>query len=350
MTRKIIRKAFLFILVYVLITAAVCADDETRTGDFDSLAFIDFQGYTYRASSTLESQGFPALGTYGMHTIFDGSRYTGWSEGVEGNGTGEVLWIQIDDGTDTLLVRNGFARNAELFDKNNRVRSFDVSLWSAFLPAGMVSEYGPLYAVSPIGNSVTLDLEDSMPLQEFTLPFEYTEARKIRGQLKNSFPEYAEKNDLPPHIEESAFLLRIEITSVYQGSAWDDTCINELRCFDSANFKPFELESMNGALGYRTSSRGWRALYAQEDVLYDPYILSPDGRWCVAFTAPAETEGRVETGYALFHLPYPEIYRHRTFDEALASGKLPLDFELRDGTIHLLFDDGSSINPGGRGK
>ncbi len=331
------------VLVCVFLASSLAAQTADRSLEFNRLLFTDYLGYTFRASSTLESSDYPYLGDYGMQVLFDGDQYSGWSEGAGGDGTGEVLWLEIEAGCDTLLLKNGFGRSMDLFYKNNRVASLDVSLWIGYLPAAMVTEYGPLFAVVPAGQRVSFRLEDIRDVQEHRFGFDYEAARRRGRQLEDEFMEFAEAEDLPPAIEKTVFLLRMEITGVYPGNRWNDTCLTELRCFDSTSFAPVEMDSLEGALRYREGDGMWRFLYAERGLLFDPYLLSPDGRWCVAFTAPKNAEGRVETGYALLRLPYPELYGHEGFEAAVSSGKLPLEFEESGGGVDLVFDDGSRI-------
>jgi hypothetical protein len=231
----------------------------------------------------------------------------------------------------------------DLYYKNNRVASLDISLWIGYLPAAMVTEYGPLYIVADTGQQEPLRLKDKQDVQEHRFDFDYEAARRKGLQLEEKFMEFAEEEDLPPFIEKTVFLLRMEITGVYPGNRWNDTCLTELRCFNSAGFEPMEMDSLEGALRYREENGPWRFLYAESGLLFDPYLLSPDGRWCVAFTAPSSAEGRVETGYALLRLPYPELYEHEGFEAAVYAGKLPIEFEESGGAVDLVFDDGSRI-------
>jgi len=310
---------------------------------FHQLMFTDYTWQIFRASSTLESSRYPFLGQYGMQALFDGDSYTGWSEGAAGDGTGEVLWLEIEEGSDTLLIKNGFSRSEDLFQKNNRVKSLSLSLWCGFLPGAMVSEYGPLYVMFPVDQHVSIGLDDTMKVQEHRFEFDFDAAGQKIREAEERFPGYAEEADLPSNIDKTVFLLRMEIREVYQGNKWNDTCLTELRCFNSAEFHPVEMESLNGTLRYRTSSGWWWSLYADREMLFDPYLISPDGKWCVAFMSPREAVGRAGTDYVLFHLPYPELYEHAGFEDAVYSGKLPTEFLQENGKLFLVFDDGSRI-------
>lgn len=309
--------------------------------------FSDYAAHVYRASSSLESEGFYTPGPYGMHLLFDGDGYTGWSEGVGGDGKGEVLWLRLDRGADTLLLRNGFARTKELFEKNNRVRSVDLSIWGGVLPAGMVTEIGPIYVLAPETGSRSLVLEDTPELREYKLPFDQRVLEGSCSISEKEFRKFARTQDLPEAEERRDLFLRMEITDVYPGTLWNDTCLTELRVFSKEKFRATEVYTDDieaaGAIHYDTPERYRRTLYRDREYLFDPYLVSGDGRWCVAFQTPAEVGGRVETEYVLFHLPYPELHENRDFTASRAEGLLPVDFEEEGDAVYLLFDDGSRI-------
>ncbi|MFP4114629.1 MAG: NADase-type glycan-binding domain-containing protein [Spirochaetales bacterium] len=331
------------LLICICLAPPLAAQTTDEQQELYRLLFTDYLGYTFRASSTLESSDYPYTGDYGMQVLFDGDQYTGWSEGTDGDGTGEALWLEIEAGCDTLLLKNGFGRSMDLFSKNNRVASLDVTLWIGYLPAAMVTEHGPLYVVADTGQQESLRIEDNREVQEHRFAFDYEAAQRRGLQLEDRFMGFAVEEDLPPSIEKMVFLLRMEITGVYRGNRWNDTCLTELRCFDSASFEPVEMDSLEGALRYREENGLWRFLYTEGGLLLDPYLLSPGGRWCVAFTAPRSAEGRVETGYALLRLPYPELYEHEGFEAAVYAGKQPIEFEEDGDAVDLIFDDGSTI-------
>jgi len=84
-----------------------------------------FGTLTYCASSVLTPQG---TRTYSPLNAL-GGRDTAWVAGVPGDGVGE--WLNIGfDGTAcfrTLVVRNGYGRNAASFKGNNRVRRMRIT-------------------------------------------------------------------------------------------------------------------------------------------------------------------------------------------------------------------------------
>src|SRR6056297_1772525 len=127
------------VLFHMLAISAIILAAEPHTVQFEQVAFQGLQGYNFQSSSELNDSGSHQLGVYGMHTLFDGDTYTGWSEGVEGSGIGEVLWLEVPEGTDTLSLVNGFARSVNLFQKNNRVKKLKVELFYALMPEAMIT-------------------------------------------------------------------------------------------------------------------------------------------------------------------------------------------------------------------
>ena len=166
MLRASVLSTLLFTVVFV--TAVEAAPD-----DYSDMLFMDLYGQVFATSSELEAHGFGELGTYGGHTLFDGERYTGWSEGVPGYGIGESIWLRVPHGTDTLAVINGFARTESLYYRNSRIQTAEITLHHGFFPEGMITEVGPVYFVEPFDERIVLRFQDHSGLQEFSLPFRW---------------------------------------------------------------------------------------------------------------------------------------------------------------------------------
>jgi hypothetical protein len=331
---SVLKTPYLQITALFLLLASTVIFPAAAAGE--ELLMTDYAGHFFHASSSLDG--------YGMELLFDGDSYTGWAEGLPGAGEGVVLWAALDPGSDTLLVRNGFSRSRALFYKNNRVRSMELSLYRGFQPAGMVTEIGPLFIILPLTSSISITLEDSMELQDIALPFERD---LLSGQPPSDeelrfFTEYTRRNNLSRESEAENLILRMEITDVYPGSTWNDTCLTELRLFSEDDFSSAEVYGEEGSLFY-SSPTGRRILCRDREYLYDPYLVSRDGSWCIAFKTPAVAQGRVESSFSLFRLPRPEPYRNGRFEAAIDAGLIPVDFEERPEGLYLLFDDGSDL-------
>lgn len=336
----------ILVLFHMLAILALLPATEEQTVQFEQLACRGLLGYYFHSSSELNDPGSHQLGDYGMRRVFDGDRYTGWSEGADGDGVGEVLWLQVPEGADTLAVINGFARSLNLFQKNNRVKELEARLYYALLPEMMISELGPTYLKTATGMSTTLRLEDSPELEIYPLDFDWARVAAGYERVTAAYPDFAARDGLPPRLQDRTYLLRLEIRDVYTGTAWNDTCLTELRAFNAASLSAAEVYSREGQLRYSIESESGllrRVLYRERGAAYEPVELGPQGRWLTAIRTPLETGGRAATDFRLFKLPYPEPIELAAFSKAVSAGGIPIGFDRRSGLTLLLMDDGSEI-------
>ena len=130
----------------------------------------------YCVSSVLPSQ---SGSSYGPENLFDNSNHTAWCEGVQGNGEDQEIYIRIEDGIPfrRLLIFNGYAKSANAYRNNGRVRTIVI--------------------LTDRGDQIRTVLPDtpSEVLVNLPGPIEYHE-------------------------------LRIKIVDVYPGAKYQDTCIN----------------------------------------------------------------------------------------------------------------------------
>ncbi len=100
---------------------------------------------TVCASSTLA----PAQGnSYGPRNLGDGDDQTAWVEGSNGQGIGEFIVLQFDSPRTIrgLTVRNGYDKSADIFAKNGRVKDVDLRFSSGGTIAATLSDQpGPQY-------------------------------------------------------------------------------------------------------------------------------------------------------------------------------------------------------------
>lgn len=141
------------------------------------------------ASSSLAPQGNE---TYGVENLNDYYRMDAWAEGVQGDGIGESIEIRemYQGGSDGELFRynevcivNGYAKDEKTWQENNRVKSMKLYFMDEYMG--------------------TITLEDTM------LP-QYIDLSPVAMKVGNGC--------------EAKF--RFEITEVYKGTKYDDTCIS----------------------------------------------------------------------------------------------------------------------------
>lgn len=329
---------FLFLMPAVALLAQTSADDS-----LSAVAMNDRWGTLFHATSTLEDAGPHVLGTYGMQALFDGNGYTGWSEGEPGRGVGTVLWVDMDTEADTLLIRNGFARTSRLFGYNNRVREIELSLWYGYLPSGMVTERASLYILTQRSREYTVAVDDTMEIQEITLPFTPAERLRPGTSVESDIDRFLEARGFPQEIDATRAFLRIKLVDTYPGTRWDDTCLTELRVYSARDFEAMSVYSDDGAMVYDTATRRGARLYSDRQYLYEPITTDDGGRWSVSIRTPRQAEGRVQTTYTLFHLPYPEPQEPPEFEEQINRGAVPIEFIRSAETLSLRFDSGAEI-------
>lgn len=336
---------FSTLLVAVFFVSSVEAAPE----DYTDMLFTDLYGQVFATSSELEAPAFGELGSYGGHTLFDGERYTGWSEGVPGYGVGESIWLRVPHGTDTLAVMNGFARTESLYRRNSRIQSAELTLHHGFFPEGMITEVGPVYFVEPLDERLVLRFQDHPELQEFSLPFRWDDAPVIESYWRQLYTGLAGSLGLPPRMSDHGFFLRLEIREVYRGSSWEDTCLTELRAFNKNRFRPTRLYEVEGTVYYDTATAQGRVLAQSHSRLYQLIERDATNRWALVYSVPRESASRVAGEYLLFQAPYPAPAEVPGFEDALSGGALPTGFVPGRRTPTLRFDDGRTFElPAGR--
>ena len=140
------------------------------------------------ASSSLPDQGTQ---TYGAENLIYESRMNAWAEGVPGDGIGESIEIRemYHGGGDDVFrynemcIVNGYAKDEKTWQENNRVKSMKLYFMDEYMG--------------------TIILEDTM------LP-QYIDLSPVAMKVANGC--------------EAKF--RFEITEVYKGTKYDDTCIS----------------------------------------------------------------------------------------------------------------------------
>ena len=134
---------------------------------------------TFCVSSALP----PAHGnSYGARNLLDGNDNTAWVEGSSGQGAGDFVVIEFDAPRSVrgVIVQNGYAKNADIFGKNSRVKDVELNFST--------------------GDSMQATLTDQTGEQRINLN------RPVKAKW-----------------------VQLIIRSVYPGWKYSDTAVNELR-------------------------------------------------------------------------------------------------------------------------
>jgi hypothetical protein len=165
---------------------------------------------------------------YGPRQVVDGNPATAWSEGVPGNGEGEVIVVHLGDAV-AAEIWTGFGRSERLHKRNGRPRRVRLYVLQAL--SGMANQFDLTLGHFLVLARETVELDDLNTYQPLPLPaFEVVTDREERIDLLAPFfdgdvPGWA----LNPMRPVEAVYLAIEILSVYPGSVYEDTLISEVR-------------------------------------------------------------------------------------------------------------------------
>ena len=151
-----------------------------------------------RASSTLDG------GSYEAKNLLDGDFSTAWSEGGKGGGIGS--WVEIELSPkyelETIAIANGYAKNKEVYDNNNRLKCLQIEFEYLTDEAGKTEIFRD-----------TLVFVDTpwQPIKDYNLA-------EICPVSKDGFDWYMEP----------VSRVRLTILDVWPGKKHNDTCISEV--------------------------------------------------------------------------------------------------------------------------
>lgn len=176
-----------------------------QNGNIDALFLSDVNNGSYQNWSTSmlcpEDEAMPCK--YSAYCASDRDPLTAWSEGVEGDGIGEIVLVQLDITSD-IKIWGGYGKSPELFKANNRPKDIRIYYFGS-LDYPESTQYG-------IGfKNISLLDETDYQLQDLN---EYQ-------SIPSLDESYQTENFL-------AGFVAIEILSVYKGDKYSDTCITEI--------------------------------------------------------------------------------------------------------------------------
>ncbi len=208
-----------------------------------------FEGESEWASSEFTETIRGKSVTYSVLNVLDQNPMTCWVEAAEGNGIGEYIGFEVREPVESLVITNGFARSAGLFEKNGRVKTFKVIPVLAVTAPGLVSETDArlffAYEASPARE---ISLDDTREKQEIAMPWTHDEQEDFILESMESFvddfPQFSEMitrefketygDDASGYFYDFMrmnyvlYCLKLEIAEVYPGSRYEDTCLTDV--------------------------------------------------------------------------------------------------------------------------
>jgi hypothetical protein len=251
---------------------------------------------------------------YPPSACFDGDVVTCW---VSGTGTDtSSLYLRLPERDNLVLnLFAGYGKSKKLYELNSRPKSIRLSILAAVNPDGFVSEKAMLYKAVRFSQTQTVQLADRFGIQSIPLDF----APRALAEFKKRVLQQYDKNFNIPKAD-SCLILQMEIVDTRPGSRYKDVCISEIYFNDcllspaATGFSPIKNVYLNRAenelLLDDADNRGVIA-YRDTAAVLQIMDISPDNRWAVVISMPAEIEGRAETTYLLFDLVARELMNTR---------------------------------------
>ncbi|MBN2688172.1 MAG: hypothetical protein JXR85_08330 [Deltaproteobacteria bacterium] len=243
---------------------------------------------------------------YPPSACFDADIATCWVCGTTGTDTSS-LYLRLPE-RDNLVVNlfAGYGKNKKLYEMNARPKSIRLSVFAAVNPEGFVSENAVLYKAMRFSETRTVHISGGFGVQSMPLDFAPQDVAEFKNRV---FRQY-DKNFKIPRAD-SCLILKIEMMDIRPGSRYKDICISEIYfndCLLSPEAKrrsPVKSVYLNRAenelLVDDADDRGI-SVYRDMASVLQIVDISPDNRWAVVISMPAEIEGRAETTYLLFNL------------------------------------------------
>jgi hypothetical protein len=199
MMRKFLILPVLFFTANTFAQMGDC--DDAMNGIFDSIITKDYaltsqnNGEAYNASSYSKDKDVPLK--YSPDKVFDGNIQTAWVEGAADEGLGEKLAFIIPEKSKSISIMPGLGIE-KYFKMNNRVKTAKLVIYNIKEPYAT-----QCYTALILGDIIfekELSFTDEMKMQNFDLGL----------------------------VTKEQTIAVLTITSVYDGSKWDDTCISEI--------------------------------------------------------------------------------------------------------------------------
>ncbi|MGC9472001.1 MAG: NADase-type glycan-binding domain-containing protein [Bacteroidales bacterium] len=337
--------------------------------DWEKLHLRSVMGLHASSSELEQPDPFDAPGPYGAHHLMDQDFSTAWSEGVEGPGPGEYVYLAVGKVfPERLYIANGYQKSPAVFEANNRVKTMHIRLYAGFMIPGEATEVETVARVRPFLQTHVISLADQTGVQEFILPFNKEEATAFVKECRKDFlSEFASELEAlaafaPPEEVQPEFtwIVQLEIKEIYPGSRWDDTCLSEVWTEGKEQAgKPLKIDEVqevyasdDGNFIYVKTNRPEPVILVDRSVeetgmglpegqhlamaLMD---VSSDRKWAqVNFMVGQEGGGRVEETSRLYYVPALQWVEPETYGNPMGL----YGFGEKDGKTYLITDEGGT--------
>jgi len=311
------------------------------------IELIDTTNYAQYGTEHVPDSGYPVT------QLFDADFSTCWVSRININEAYPLLYIVApQDIADNFVLNifSGYGKSQALFLKNARPEKIRVSLNTAVLPDGYVSELMIHPLILKSSDKHTIVLTDTFGLQSINL----------QNVLDEFWPKHLHNLSLFEALDSFSsyaplVILELEILSVFPGTTYEDICISEFffsNCFVSSkkcapcnHIKNVYLNEEGNTLLADIEKQNTSIVFTDKESILEIIGLTPDKRWAILISIPRESEGRVETLYRIIDVLGQEDISQKVadlFPNHNAGGFV--HFEEEDGKNYIIIQNISSTD------
>jgi len=290
---------------FVLFLFLFCSGVRAQTNDcWKDIPLIDTMEYTL-----FGTEHVPDI-RYSPGRLFDAGFATCWVSHIPNDNTYPYVFIAVPQSITNnikLNIFSGYGKSESLFYKNSRPEKIQISLFTALVPDGYVSEHGLLCKALQSPYQRTIYLADTFGVQNILIQNINKEFMQHHREVLSRY-----KSHFDLTMSDTLVLVKIEILSVYQGTVYDDICISEIffnNCYISPAGKTFDSDIVDvyvdedeNTLMINTDKQDSIAVYNDKGSILQIAGITDDNRWAVLISVPVEAMGRIETQYRIINL------------------------------------------------
>lgn len=317
------------------------------TDNWTEIRLVDTLEYTLFGTEHIPDIQYPP------DQLFDADFSTCWVSHMRNGSTYPSVFVALPKNLtkDIILsVFSGYGKSKSLFLKNARPEKIQISLHTALVPDGYVSEHGLLCKVYQSPFQETVVLKDTFGIQNINLQNVYEQFKPYHFDV---LAKYKSHFDFP--LLDTLVLVKIGISSTYPGTYYKDICLSEIffnDCYISAIGKASNrrvdsiyINEAENTLLVDTDEQMAVAVYHEQESILQIADYTPDNKFAVLIMVPLEIAGRVETQYRIVDLLNKEEISGM-IDTLIPDYKAgePVYLEQKDGKNFVVFPQSERIN------
>ena len=261
------------------------------------------------------------------------------------------LFIRIPDVYSDSIYLNifsGYGKSERLYKMNSRPKEIKISLYSAFIPDGYVTESHYKCIAFQLPMQQTFYLSDTFGIQSLQLKYSVND---LKGHSKNLLKNYHSKHS---NLLDTIMLVQLDVIDIWNGDKYiEDICISEIffnDCYvshikknDEVNIENIYLNSEENTL-YRSNKQYSTEIYKDSGSVLQIMQQTNNKTWAIINALPREKIGRVESNYLIIDVLKNEVINQKLLNilPGYYPGE-PMFLEEKYGKLFLVHESASSV-------